>query len=72
MSSTTLNWNDMNIGEYSFYSIFYVSLSNLISYPADLLTTRLQSDKYCSHKNIKLAKVASDLVRREGLKGSSF
>lgn len=71
MSSTTstLNWNDMNMSIYGLYSAGYASLTNLITYPSDLLTTRLQADKYYSHKNVKIIKVTNDLIRREGIKG---
>lgn len=65
-----MTWNDLNLGLYPFYASLYIASTNVFLYPADLLTTRFQNDKYSQNVRLKVLPVISSIVRREGISGT--
>lgn len=45
MAESSLTWNDLDSGAFMAYGTLYILFTDLVLYPADLLTTRLQADK---------------------------
>lgn len=64
-----LQWEDLDQQKFLMQSTGFILALDLFLYPADLLTTRLQADRFMSHENVRLVAVVQDIVRREGLKG---
>lgn len=65
----SLTWNDMEKSTFLLHNTLYVLAVDLILYPSDLLTTRLQADRV-SHGDVSIHRVFRDIVRREGPKGT--
>ena len=65
----TLNWEDLDAGKFVLWSNVYYVITNVLLYPADLLATRLQADRFMPHHNLKLLRIAKEIHVKEGLKG---
>lgn len=66
----SLTWDDMEKSTFLLHNTLYVLAVDLVLYPSDLLTTRLQAD-HISHKDVSIRRVFGDIIRREGVKGTS-
>jgi solute carrier family 25, member 44 len=65
----TINWEDLDAGKFAIWSNLYYIVTNVLLYPADLLATRLQADRFMPHHNLKLLRIAREIQIKEGLKG---
>jgi solute carrier family 25, member 44 len=65
----TLNWEDLDAGKFAIWSNLYYVITNVLLYPADLLATRLQADRFMPHHNLKLLRIAKEIHVKEGLRG---
>jgi hypothetical protein len=65
----TLTWNDMDSFSFLRNNTIYVLAVDLILYPSDLLTTRLQADRQ-THGKIKVSRLLIDIFKREGPTGT--
>lgn len=68
--SKSLTWKDLDLTLYPFCAGMYILANDIILYPADLLTTRLQNDKYTKQAGIRLWPLVSNIVRKEGVLGT--
>lgn len=67
--SKSLTWKDLDLSLYPFCAGMYILANDVILYPADLLTTRLQNDKYTKQSNIRLRPLIGSIIRKEGVLG---
>jgi solute carrier family 25 protein 44 len=67
--SKSLTWKDLDLKAYPFYATIYIFAHDIILYPADLLTTRLQNDRQTKQTGIRLAPLFMNIVRTEGVAG---
>lgn len=66
----SLTWDDMDKPTFLLHNTLYVLAVDFVLYPSDLLTTRLQAD-HISCGNVSILRVFRDVIRREGVKGTS-
>lgn len=64
-----LRWEDLDQRAFLVQSTAFILAIDLLLYPADLLTTRLQADRFMDHTNVRLWMVVRDIIRREGITG---
>ena len=65
----TLNWEDLDLGKFALWSNAYFAVTSALLYPADLLSTRLQADRFMPHHNLNLGRLTREICAREGLRG---
>ena len=65
----TLTWNDMDSLSFLRNNTIYALAVDLLLYPSDLLTTRLQADKQI-HGRVKVSRLLIDIFKREGPTGT--
>jgi hypothetical protein len=65
----SLNWEDLDLTKFALWSNAYFTLTNVLLYPADLLSTRLQADRFMPHHNLRLGKLTREICAREGVRG---
>lgn len=70
--SSSITWNQLDHSIYSAYGLLYILTTDLLLYPADLLTTRLQADSVTpasSLRKIKVSRMLSEVIRHDGIVG---
>lgn len=64
----SITWNDLRLTNFLLYNSVFVLATDLLLYPADLLTTRLQVDKISSSK-VRIHRILKEIFHREGIRG---
>lgn len=65
----SITWNEMNLFQFTLYGLVYITCTDFLLYPADLLTTRLQADKFNTQKGSHAFRLAMNIIKRDGIFG---
>lgn len=64
----TLTWNDLDSRLFLVNNTVYAFAVDLVLYPSDLLTTRLQADRF-SNQKVRVGRLLCDIIKRDGITG---